>query len=98
MGKKDPTHRERAKRWRKRHPDKWNAQARRYSESTGSEPEDFGGHKRGRRPWTQDEEDLVIAHAVPDRQLAEELDRSLRSITIRRRQIKRRKKAQLVDG
>lgn len=91
--RQDPTHRARVRRYRKRHPDRWAAAARRYSERTGSEPKDFGGHRKGRKPWSADEEDLVIGHAVSDRQLAEELDRSVRAITIRRCQIKKRQRA-----
>lgn len=80
----------RQKRWRKRHPQKWAEQARAYSHRTGSEPGDFGGHRRGRKPWGDDEEQRVMGHGVPDRQLAEELDRSVRAITVRRSQIKAR--------
>jgi hypothetical protein len=90
LAERDPTHGERVKRYRKRHPEKWAEQARRYSRRTGSEPRDFGGHRRGRKLWSPDEEDRVVAHTVPDRQLAEELDRTVRSISVRRSLIKRR--------
>lgn len=67
---------------------------RRHNQAAGSEPGDFGGHKRGVIPWEPWEEDRVVAHSVPDRQLAEELNRTLAAIIVRRSQIKRRSSTQ----
>jgi hypothetical protein len=80
---------QRAARYRRRHPQKWAETARRYSQRTGSEPGDFGGHKRGRKSWDAEEDRLVLEHAVPDRQLAEEIDRTVRAIAMRRSRLRR---------
>lgn len=84
------SYRDRQKRYRKRHPEKYAASMRRHSEAGGTIPGDFGGHKRGRIPWDALEEARVIEHSVPDRQLAEELGRTQKAIIARRSQIKRR--------
>lgn len=70
--------------------EKYAAQMRQHVEGGASIPGDLGGHKRGRKPWDADEEARVLDHAVPDRQLAEELGRSQKAITARRWQIKER--------
>jgi hypothetical protein len=84
---------ERQRRYRMRHPDKYAAAARRHSARSGSVPGDFGGHRGRRKPWSAGEEARVLEQTIPDRQLAEELDRSLKSIAVRRSQIKRREAA-----
>lgn len=81
---------ERTRRYRRSHPEKWAEQMRNYNYRSGAEPGDFGGHKRGRKPWDAEEEQRVIDHAVPDSQLAEELDRTVKAVTVRRCQILKR--------
>lgn len=86
----DRTHAARVARYRKRHPEKYAALMRRHNRRAGSLEKDFGGHRRGRVPWSADEEQRVLDHTVPDRQLAEELGRTKPSIIARRWQIKQR--------
>lgn len=38
--------------------------------------------------WTKDEDDQVLAHRVPDRELADKLNRSVGSIQLRRSRLK----------
>lgn len=56
-------------------------QKRRYRQRTGS---GYGRHK-----WTQHEKDLVLAHLIPDRELAVRLKVSIQAIQGKRSQLKR---------
>lgn len=67
------------RRWRLAHPEARNAaKARNYNQTGPSSGE----------PWTQEEDRRVLAHTIPDRQLAAEINRSVRAIQIRRSRIK----------
>lgn len=70
------------KQWRLKHADKRNAW-RRGNYARG----DFG--HRTRRLWSQDEDRRVIAHTIPDRELAQDLGRSVQAIQVRRCKLKK---------
>lgn len=40
--------------------------------------------KYGRRDWTREEDELVLAHSIPDRELSSLIRRSMKSISNRR--------------
>jgi len=61
------------KKWRLSHPAKRTAGNKRYHAR-------FQGRPNTRKPWTDAEIARVLAHEVPDRQLAEELQRSVQAI------------------
>ena len=42
-----------------------------------------------RRPWTEEEVDMVLAHEIPDRELSEKINRSVGSIQIMRTRVKK---------
>lgn len=73
------------KAWRERHPDRRHRWKTDYRARTGS-----GTGPRLREPWTSDEDAAVIAHAVPDRDLAEQLGRSVQAIAMRRWRLNKR--------
>lgn len=60
------------------------AQKERWRKRTGS-----GQYEA--KPWTEDEDQLVLAHKTTDRILSERIRRSVTSIYDRRAQLKRRK-------
>lgn len=44
------------------------------------------------RPYTQEEDQKILAHEIPDTRLSEEIKRSVRAIQIRRSRLKKQKK------
>jgi hypothetical protein len=50
----------------------------------------IGNHGNHRRTWTQKEDKRVLAHEVPDRELAKEIDRTVNAIWARRRKLRAR--------
>lgn len=46
------------------------------------------GAPNTRAEWTEREDKLVLAHTIPDRELAEKIGRSVQAIQIRRSRIK----------
>ena len=83
--------------WRKANPGKhygyWKASRLRdremRSRQRGKNYEKGAAHltlaeRAQKRPWTDREDTLVLAHATPDRQLAAQIRRSVRAIQIRR--------------
>ena len=70
------------KAWRNRNRSMWNeVKKRNYAR---------GGRQGLYKPWTPDEDRLVLGHDIPDRRLASKLGRSVQSIQIRRWRLKRR--------
>lgn len=67
------------KKWRLLHPDKWLAEKQRYREKNGN----MGDKNSGKR-WSEDDDDLVMRHSIPDRELAVKIHRSIQAIQIRR--------------
>jgi len=57
-------------------------QKRRYRARTGS-----GIYER--REWTGAEDQAVLAHAIPDRELAPKLERSVQAIQVRRSRLRK---------
>lgn len=51
------------------------------------------------RSWTKEEDHRVLEHAIPDRQLAKEIQRSVSAISARRAKLKRKlREQQAGDG
>lgn len=69
------------KEWRKRNPDKRGVDRKRYYAQ-------FQGAPNTRKPWTEAENLRVLAHDIPDRELAKELGRSVQAIQVHRGRIK----------
>lgn len=42
------------------------------------------------RSWTKEEDHRVLEHAIPDRQLGKEIQRSVSTISVRRAKLKRK--------
>lgn len=57
-------------------------QVRRYAERTGS-----GQYPK--RRWNDEEDQRVLSHSIPDRQLSKEIQRSVIAIQIRRCELKK---------
>lgn len=57
-------------------------QVRRYAERTGS-----GQYPK--RRWNDEEDQRVLNHSIPDRQLSKEIQRSVKAIQIRRCELKK---------
>lgn len=57
------------------------AQIRRYLKRTGS-------GKYPPRSWTKEEDERVVAHSIPDRELGEQIKRSVSAISGRRHKLK----------
>lgn len=70
--------------YRKANPDKTRAAQRRYRERTGS----VDAPKRYSR-WSPREDRQVLAHEIPDRELASKLGRSVNAIGVRRARLNR---------
>lgn len=45
-------------------------------------------HLYPRRPWTPEEEKMVLEHRIPDRELSEKIQRSMKGIQEKRRRLK----------
>lgn len=71
------------KEWRKRHPDRRASQRSKYYARMKK------WDVRSRMPWSAEDEEIIIEHVAPDRELAKTLGRSVRAIQVRRAQIKR---------
>ena len=41
-----------------------------------------------KRPWTKEEEKMILEHSITDRQLAQKLGRSVQAIQVRRSKLK----------
>lgn len=91
MPYKDPekraaSRRKSVKKWKQAHPEadvRYKTEWRRRSGS----PEGRGNGSR--RQWTQEEDKQVLAHSIPDRELAVELGRTILAIQVRRSKIRR---------
>lgn len=59
------------------------AQVRRYRKRTGT-----GLYPA--RSWTKEDDRRVLEHSIPDRQLGEEIKRSVSAISVRRSKLKRK--------
>lgn len=57
-------------------------QIRRYAERTGS-------GKYPPRPWNATDDQRVLSHSIPDRQLSNEIQRSVKAIQLRRCKLKK---------
>lgn len=57
-------------------------QVRRYAERTGS-------GKYPARRWNAEDDQRVLSHLIPDRQLSKEIQRSVKAIQIRRCKLKK---------
>ena len=69
---------ERNKRWRQLHPKaRHNGKGRNYDRGAGPQ-------HRARQPWTQEEEAMILARTVSDRELAVKIGRTVRAIQIHR--------------
>lgn len=68
--------------WRQKHPDQRHAEKVAYRQRTGSHT---GPNLHTR--WTPDEDELVLAHAVADRVLAQTIGRSVGAIHVRRNRL-----------
>lgn len=69
------------KRYRQNHPDQRNRNRKRNYAQTQGGP-------NTRKHWTGAEDERVLAHSVPDRQLSAELGRSVMAIQVRRTRLK----------
>lgn len=63
------------RKWRANNRDKMTANKKRVYQQTQ------GGRNTG-KPWTDEEIKRVLAHEIPDRQLADELGRSVQAIQV----------------
>ena len=69
------------KAWRKRHPDKWNEEKKKYYSQFSNAPND---HER----YSDDEFKMILEHNIPDRELSKQIGRSVRAIQIMRSRLK----------
>lgn len=70
--------------WKKANPERTAAYQRAYRERTGggTAPNRFGR-------WTKEEDERVLAHSIPDRDLGAAIGRSVMAIAVRRSKLKR---------
>lgn len=83
MPYKDPAEarRKSVQRWKERHPEETSQHKEDWRRKTGSVAGKGSGSKR---PWTQEEDKQVLAHTIPDSELAVKIDRSATAIQVRR--------------
>ena len=65
------------KRWRRKHPVKWNAQKARNYNKTSNAP-------NSNLKWCDWEIEMILEHSISDRELSKKLGRSVQSIQIKR--------------
>lgn len=70
--------------WKKANPEKAAESQRRYRERTGA---GTAANRYGR--WTEEQDQRVLAHSIPDRDLAKEFGRSVNAIGVRRSKLKK---------
>lgn len=70
------------KAWRKKYPEKRRELTKRYYDRFRDRP------NRG-QPWTDDDDEQVLAHAIPDRELSERIGRGVQAIQLRRSRLKK---------
>lgn len=78
------------KAWRHNNIDKRNAERKNYYTRNNYAPRDNDG-KIIFRHWSDKESELVLAHSIPDRELAKKLKRSVQAIQAQRHRLKKRK-------
>lgn len=71
--------------WKKNHPVENAKHKENWRRKTGSAA---GKGHGGRRPWTQEEDRQVLAHSIPDRELAAKIGRTVMAIQVRRNRIR----------
>lgn len=69
------------KTWRKKHPDEWQQEKKRYYNQFTYAP-------NSREPFTDEEIEMILAHNMPDRELSKKLGRTIRAIQVTRSKLK----------
>ena len=70
------------KTWRKKHPDEWQQDKKRYYDQFKKNA--VNDHEK----FTDDEINLIMAHSMPDRVLAAKIGRTVRAIQVMRSKVK----------
>ena len=70
------------KKWRSKNRDKVNEQKKRNYKQTVRNAHNY------KKQWTKEEEKMILDHNISDRELAEQLGRSVQAIQVRRSKLK----------
>ena len=68
--------------WRKKHPDTWQQEKKKYYDQFDKNA------VNSREPFTVDEINLIMAHSMPDRELSVKIGRTVRAIQAMRSKVK----------